>query len=63
MAYQNLLNLAAQKEKASLKFYINLAATVENRNFRDTLLSLAEQEARHKALLEIKYNDILLKEN
>jgi rubrerythrin len=62
-AYQNLLNLAAQKEKASLKFYINLAATAENRNFRDTLLSLAEEEARHKTLLEIKYNDIMLKEN
>ncbi len=63
VAYQNLLNLAAQKEKASLRFYIDLAATAEYRNFRDTLLSLAEEEARHKALLEIKYDDILLKEN
>ncbi len=63
VAYQNLLNLAMQKEKASLRFYIDLAATAENRNFRDTLLSLAEEEARHKALLEIKYDDILLKEN
>ncbi|MHC4159402.1 MAG: ferritin family protein [Planctomycetota bacterium] len=63
VAYQNLLNLAMQKEKASLRFYINLAATAENKNFREMLLSLAEEEARHKALLEIKYDDILLKEN
>lgn len=63
VAYQNLLNLAAQKERASLRFYINLAATAENRNFRDILLSLAEEEARHKILLEIKHDDMLLKEN
>ncbi|MHC4748106.1 MAG: ferritin family protein, partial [Planctomycetota bacterium] len=63
VACQNLLNLAMQKEKASLRFYIDLAATAENENFREMLLSLAEEEARHKTLLEIKYDDILLKEN
>jgi rubrerythrin len=62
-AYQNLLNLAMQNEKASLRFYLDLATMTENENFREMLLELAEEEARHRALLAIKCDDILLKGN
>jgi rubrerythrin len=62
MGYKDLLILAAKKERRSLRLYIDLAAIVENADSRETLLSLAVEEAQHEARFEIEYDEVLLKE-
>ncbi len=61
MSYKDLLILAAKKERRSLRLYIDLAAIVENTDSRETLLSLAVEEAEHEARFEIEYDEVLLK--
>ncbi len=61
MGYKDLLILAAKKERRSLRLYIDLAAIVENTDSRETLLSLAVEEAKHEARFEIEYDEVLLK--
>jgi rubrerythrin len=52
---KNALMLAIQKEKKSFRIYVDLSAMVRDEQSRETLLSLAEEEARHKVLLELEY--------
>jgi rubrerythrin len=61
MDYEDLLLLGMNKEKASFRLYVELAAIVRDAEFREVLLSLAEEEAKHKVQLEIDYDDYLLK--
>jgi rubrerythrin len=61
MSYEDLLVLGMKKEKASFRLYVELAAIVKDAEFRETLFSLAEEEAKHKVQLEIDYDDYLLK--
>jgi rubrerythrin len=61
MDYEDLLLWAMKKEKASFRLYVELAAIVKDAEMRDTLLSLAEEEARHKVQLEIDYDDLMAK--
>jgi rubrerythrin len=56
MDYKDLLILAMRKEKASFKFYIELIPAVAKQSLKDTLMELAEEEARHKISFEIEYN-------
>ncbi|MHC4623077.1 MAG: ferritin family protein [Planctomycetota bacterium] len=61
MNYEDLLLLGMQKEKASFRLYVELAAIVKDAELRETLLSLAEEEARHKVQLEIDYDDLTVR--
>jgi len=61
MSYKDLLILAAKKERRALHLYVDLAAIVENADSRETLLSLAVEEAKHEARFEIEYDEVLLK--
>jgi rubrerythrin len=61
MDYEDLLIVGMKKEKASFRLYTELAAIVRDAEFRETLLSLAEEEARHKVQLEIDYDEYMLK--
>jgi rubrerythrin len=61
MNYEDLLLLGMRKEKASFRLYVELAAIVKDAELRETLLSLAEEEARHKVQLEIDYDDSVVK--
>jgi len=56
MNYADLLVIAMNKEKAAFRLYTNLASVAEKREFRDTLLDLAREEAQHKLTLEIEYD-------
>ena len=56
--YQDLLQTAIKKEKLSFRLYIDLAQRVEDPDLRETLLSIAEEEARHKVTLEIELDVI-----
>jgi rubrerythrin len=61
--YQQALVLAMKKEKASYKLYFDMASSVESETLRQTLLGLAQEEAKHKLRLEIEYDQQILKEN
>jgi rubrerythrin len=56
MSYSDLLVIAMKKEKAAFRLYTNLASIATKEAFRDTLLSLAKEEAQHKLRLEIEYD-------
>ncbi|MBN2377617.1 MAG: ferritin family protein [Sedimentisphaerales bacterium] len=51
--YQKALTLAAEREKMSLRLYLEMAMKVDNEEMREVCLKLAEEEARHKALFDI----------
>ena len=63
MDYQDALILAMKKEKAACDLYTELAQAVEDNASKDILLSLAQQEAKHKLRFEREYDDVVLKEN
>jgi rubrerythrin len=58
MDYRDILVGAIQKEKISFRLYVDLAAAVEDGESREVLLSLAEEEARHKLRFEIEYDNL-----
>jgi rubrerythrin len=60
MGYKNALAIGIDKERASFRLYADWMVTAEDEEQREILLSLAEEEAKHKARLEIEY-DMLVK--
>ena len=62
MDYVDLLLLAMRKEKASFRLYVDLAGLVNDEESHEVLVSLAEEEARHKMRFELEYDEVVLKE-
>ena len=54
-----LILWAMEKEKTSFRLYIDLLGVVEDRESRQTILELAEEEARHKMRFELEYDRLL----
>jgi rubrerythrin len=63
MDYQQALILAMKKEKVAFRMYSDLASVSKNDEIRDLLLSLAQEEAKHKLRFEVEYDDVILKDN
>jgi desulfoferrodoxin-like iron-binding protein len=63
MDYQEALIIAMKREKASFKLYSDLAALTKGKGIHETLLALAQEEARHKVRLETIYDDEILSWN
>jgi rubrerythrin len=63
MDYQDALILAMKKEKASFRLYSDMAEATDDAELQATLLTLAQEEARHKLRFEIEYDDFILKED
>ena len=63
MDYQEALIVAMRREKASFKFYNDLAAISEDKSLRQTFLALAQEEAKHKLRLETEYEKEIYTEN
>ncbi len=63
MDYQQALILAMKQEKAAFKLYSDLAAATDDSDLRNLLLSLAQEEAKHKLRFEVEYDDYILTEN
>ena len=61
--YQQALILAMKAEKAAYKLYNDLASATDDAEVKETLLALANEEAKHKLRFEIEYDDIVLSEN
>lgn len=62
MDYQDALLLAMKNEKASFNLYTDLAEAAEDNTVRETFLSLAQEEAKHKLRFELEYDDVILKQ-
>ena len=61
--YQASLVIAMKKEKAAFKLYTKLSESTEDENLRNLMLTLAQEEAKHKLRFEIEYDDNILREN
>ena len=59
MDYQDALIVAMKKEKAAFKLYHNLAACADDEQVRESLLALAQEEAKHKLRFEIEYDQLM----
>jgi rubrerythrin len=62
MDFKDLLLLAIKKEQSSMRLYIELAAVTKDKTSRNMLISLAEEEAMHRARFEIEYNILMRKQ-
>lgn len=60
MDYKDMLMLGIEKEEAAFRIYVNLAASIHSESSREVLLTLAEEEVKHKLRFEAEY-DILLR--
>lgn len=56
--FGDVFRMAIEKEKRSVRFYLELAAIVDDKPSRNVLLSLAEEEAAHKAQFEIELEQL-----
>ena len=54
--YLDILAGAINKEDESIKLFINMLPMADSIETRDGLAALIEEEARHKIMLQIKYN-------
>lgn len=63
LSYRQALILAMKAEKTAFKLYSDLASTTDDATVKQTLLGLAQEEAKHKLRFEIEYDDNFLKEN
>jgi len=57
MAYVDILRLAMKREEQALRFYNDIAGKVEDAQFLKVCKMLAQEEARHKNILEKIYDD------
>jgi rubrerythrin len=57
MTYQEALILAMKKEKAAFRLYSDIAETATDPRIKELLLSLAQEEAKHKLRFEIEYDE------
>ena len=61
MAYVDILRLAMKREEQALQFYNDIAGKVEDEQFTKACKFLAQEEAKHKNVLETIYDDHMAK--
>lgn len=61
MDYKDVLLLAMEKEEASFRTYVNLIAMAKEKESREVLFGLAEEEVRHKLRFQTEYDLITKK--
>ena len=54
MDIADALRLAMEKEDASFQLYVSMYSDSKNAHLKEVLLAIAQQEVRHKLLLEIE---------
>jgi rubrerythrin len=59
MPYNELIKLAMKREEKALAFYKDMAQKVQEPAIAKTLTVLAQEEAKHKSILEQIYDDFL----
>lgn len=63
LTYQDVLVLAIKMEQANQNLYEDFAATTLDPEARKVFQFLAEQEAKHRAVLEREYDEHILRED
>lgn len=63
LTYQQAIAIAMKREDMSKNLYAKLASQSENADITNLFNKLAEEEAKHKNMLETIYDDEILKEN
>jgi rubrerythrin len=63
LEYKQALIIAMKAEKAAFRLYHDLASTTDDANLKGVLLTLAQEEAKHKLRFEIEYDDVFMREN
>lgn len=58
MEYEQLLVFAINKEKLSINLYTDLAKIVKDIDSRETLLSIVEEETKHKERFEVEHSSL-----
>ena len=58
MTYKDFLLMAIAKEEEAFRFYIDLLSSVQEKELREVVAAIIEQEVRHKCSLETEYNSI-----
>jgi rubrerythrin len=58
MGYEDALVIAMKKETNSFRLYRDLAAITRNEELKNTFLTLAQEEAKHKLHFETEYKKI-----
>ncbi len=61
LSYADILRVAMKMEERSLKFYTDLKQTAKDKALDKLFDFLAQQEAKHKYHLELKYDEDILK--
>ncbi len=59
MDYKELLVFAIKKEEFSISLYSDLAAAIKDEESRETLVSLAKEETRHKERFRTEYKSLV----
>lgn len=59
MTYNELLMLAMKREEKALALYNQLLRQADGKNAKDVFKMLCQEEARHKLILETKYDDYM----
>ena len=63
MTQQEVIVVAMKREDAANKLYLALADESETDSLRNIFLKIADEEAKHKLMLETMYDEEVLKEN
>jgi len=63
MSYQQALTIAMKREQASYNLYSDLAAATEDKDVREIMLALVQEEAKHKLRFETEYDEYVLNQN
>ncbi len=61
--FQSALLAAMNAEKASFRLYTDLAKATDKPELKETFQALAQEEAKHKLMFEIEYDDKIYAEN
>jgi len=61
--YQDVLLFAMKQEKQAFRLYSDLASKTDDAELEETLLGLAQEEAKHKLRFELEYDEYVLVEN
>ena len=59
MDYRGMLVLAMEKEEAAFRTYVHLIPQIKDQQSREVLMSLAEEEVKHKLRFEVEYDMIM----
>jgi rubrerythrin len=60
--YPQILIFAAQREKTTHDFYVEIARKFKGKILGEIFNNFAKEELRHKYLLESEYDDVVLEE-